>query len=142
METQTKICENTGMKQEKLTREQKEQLVNLLKQDYEEKMSAWNIDAFWKYIMQYCTKKENIKLYINLPAKWEFKWFNFECKIRDLKIFLNGGTSYEDTKLGEKISNLLYELENYLKAYWIKTYDEYELQDRILYPIFKEYHII
>ena len=39
METQTKICENTGMKQEKLTSEQKEQLVNLLKQEYEEKMS-------------------------------------------------------------------------------------------------------
>jgi hypothetical protein len=105
-------------------------------------MSAWDINAFGQYVMQYCTKNEDWKLQINLPAKWEFKWFNFECEIRDLRLFLNEENPSEDRNLGNKLANLLYELENYLKAYWIKIYDAYEPQDRILKPILKKYHIL
>lgn len=120
---------------------QKKQLLNILKtEEFEERMSAWDKDAFGEYVMKYCTKKEDLKLQINLPAKWKFKWFNFECNIRDLRLFLNEENPSEDKNLGEKIAKLLYALENYVKAYWIEM-DEYEIQDHILNPIFKKYHI-
>ena len=136
----TKIDGNKGTQKDKLTDAKKEELVDALKQELEEKMSAWDIDAFGEYVMKYCTKKEDLKLQINLPAKWKFKWFNFECNIRDLRLFLNEENPSEDKNLGNKIAKLLYSINDYIKAYWIEM-DEYEIQDRILNPIFKKYHI-
>ena len=120
---------------------QRKQLLNILKtEELEEKMSAWDIDAFGEYVMQYCTKNEDWKLQINLPAKWEFKWLNFECNTRDLRLFLNEENPSEDKNLGEKIAKLLYALEDYVKAYWIEM-DGPEIQKHILNPILKKYHI-
>jgi len=136
----TKIDGNKGTQKDKLTNTKKEELVDVLKQELEEKMSAWDIDAFGEYVMKYCTKNEDLKLQINLPAKWKFKWFNFECNIRDLRLFLNEENPSEDKNLGNKIAKLLYSINDYIKAYWIEM-DEYEIQDRILNPIFKKYHI-
>ena len=137
----TKIDGNKGTQKDKLTDAKKEELVDALKQELEEKMSAWDIDAFGEYVMKYCTKKEDLKLQINLPAKWKFKWLNFECNTRDLMSFFED-KPYGDEILGHKLANLLYGLEDYIEAYWIKTYDAYEPQDRILKPIFKKYHIL
>ena len=121
---------------------QRKQLLNILKtEELEEKMSAWDIDAFGEYVMKYCTKKEDLKLQINLPAKWKFKWFNFECNTRDLRLFLNEENPSEYKNLGNKIAKLLYSINDYIKTYWIEM-DEYEVQDRILKPIFKKYHIL
>ncbi len=126
---------------DKLPDPQRKQLLDVLKmQELEEKMSAWDIDAFGEYVMKYCTKDEDLKLQINLPAKWEFKWFNFECNIRDLRLFLNEENPSEDKNLGNKIAKLLYSINDYIKAYWIEM-DEYEVQNRILNPILKKYHI-
>ena len=120
---------------------QKKQLLNILKtEEFEERMSAWDKDAFGEYVMKYCTKKEDLKLQINLPAKWKFKWFNFGCNIRDLRLFLNEENPSEDKNLGEKIAKLLYALEDYVKAYWIEM-DGPEIQKHILDPILKKYHI-
>lgn len=116
------------------TLKQKELLDILKKQELEEKMLAWDINAFREYIMKYCIKIENWKLHINLPNKWEFKEFNFECNIRDLRLFLNNEDSSENAKLGENFANLLFALPDYLKAYWTEI-DEYEIQNRILNPI-------
>lgn len=136
----TKIEKNTGTNRNGVTKVPEEELASVLKQqELEEEMLVWNMDAFWEYVMMYCTKNEDWELCISLPNKWEFKWFNFKCKIRDLRSFFNEETS-KDTKLGEGIANLLHELDNYLKAYWIEA-DEYEVQNRILNPIFKKYHI-
>ena len=121
---------------------QRKQLLNILKtEELEEKMSAWDIDAFGEYVMKYCTKNEDLKLQINLPAKWKFKWFNFECNTRDLRLFLNEENPSEYKNLGNKIAKLLYSINDYIKTYWIEM-DEYEVQDRILKPIFKKYHIL
>ena len=136
----TKIDGNKGTQKDKLTDAKKEELVDALKQELEEKMSAWDIDAFGEYVMKYCTKKEDLKLQINLPAKWKFKWSKFECNIRDLMLFLNEENPSEDKNLGNKIAKLLYSINDYIKAYWIEM-DEYEIQNRILNPIFKKYHI-
>ncbi len=136
----TKIDGNKGTQKDRLTDTKKEELVDVLKQELEEKMSAWDIDAFGEYVMKYCTKNEDLKLQINLPAKWKFKWFNFECNIRDLRLFLNEENPSEDKNLGNKIAKLLYSINDYIKAYWIEM-DEYEIQDYILNPIFKKYHI-
>jgi hypothetical protein len=136
----TKIDGNKCTQKWKLTETKKEELVDALKQELEEKMSAWDIDAFGEYVMKYCTKDEDLKLQINLPAKWEFKWFNFECNIRDLRLFLNEENPSEDKNLGNKIAKLLYSINDYIKAYWIEM-DEYEVQNRILNPILKKYHI-
>ena len=136
----TKIDGNKGTQKDKLTDAKKEELDGVLKQELEEKMSAWDINAFGQYVMQYCTKNEDWKLQINLPAKWEFKWFNFECNIRDLRLFLNEENPSEDKNLGNKIAKLLFSINDYIKAYWLEM-DEYEIQDHILNPIFKKYHI-
>lgn len=136
----TIIYEGVGTNGDGVTKVPEEELASVLKQqELEEKMLDWSIDSFWEYIMLYRTKYKDWELCISLPNKWEFEWFNFKCKIRDLRLFLNEETS-EDTKLGEEIANLLYKLENYLKAYWIEA-DEYKVQDCILNPIFKKYHI-
>ena len=136
----TKIDGNKGSQTDKLTNTKKEELTDALKQELEEKMLAWDIDAFGEYVIQYCTKNEDWKLQIDLPAKWEFKWFNFEYNIRDLRLFLNEENPSENTNLGEKIAKMLYALNNYIKAYWIEM-DEYEIQDHIINPILKKYHI-
>ena len=135
-----KINQNKSAKTYEQTKTQKENMVQLLKQKLEEEMSIWNIDAFWEYLMKYCTKDEDWKLQIDLPAKWEFKWFNFECNIRDLRLFLNEENSSKDKNLEKKIAKLLYSINDYIKTYWIEI-DEYEIQDHIINPILKRYHI-
>lgn len=113
-----------------------------LKQTLEQEMSDWKINAFGEYIKQFCTKDEGWELLITLPPVkwkfWKFKWFNFKCKTRDLIHFLNKEAFFKYRYLGENIANLLYELENYIKAYWIEI-DEYEIQDLILNPILEKY---
>ena len=120
---------------------QRKQLLNILKtEEFEERMSAWDKDAFREYLILYCTKLEDWELQINVPAKWKFKWFNFECNTRDLRLFLNEEYPSEDKNLGEKIAKLLFALEDYVKAYWIEM-DDPEIQKHILNPILKKYHI-
>ena len=120
---------------------QRKQLLNILKtEEFEERMSAWDKDAFREYLILYCTKLEDWELQINVPAKWKFKWFNFECNTRDLRLFLNEENPSKDKNLGEKIAKLLYALEDYVKAYWIEM-DDPEIQKHILNPILKKYHI-
>lgn len=133
-----KIDKDESTEISKLTNAEEES-VAALKQKLEQEMSAWDINAFGEYVKQFCTKNEGWQLLITLPpVKWKFEWFNFKCETRELMLFLNEEASSKDSNLGKDIANLLYELENYLKAYWIEI-DEYKTQDLILNPILEKY---
>ena len=137
-----KIDGNKSTQTDKLTKEKKEELVDALKQELEEKMSGWDIDAFGEYVMQYCTKNEDWELQINLPAKWKFKWFKFSWDSWNLMLIFSKdyNNNDEDKELRNKLGELIYALEDYVKAYWIEM-DGPEIQKHILNPILKKYHI-
>ena len=134
----TKIDGNKGTQTDKLTNAKKEELADALKQELEEKMLAWDIDAFGEYVMQYCTKNEDWELQINLPAKWEFKWFKFSWDTWNLMLIFSKDyeNDDEDKELRNKLGELIYALEDYVKAYWIEI-DGPEIQKHILRPILK-----
>lgn len=117
-----------------LSNSQRKQLLNILKtEEFEERMMAWDKDAFREYLMLYCTKFKDWELQINVPAKWKFKWFNFECEFLDYYNNLH--------ELGEKISKLERALQDYMKVYWVEI-DRHDIQVCIINPILRKYHML
>ena len=132
---------------------QRKQLFDALKmQEFEERMLDGDIDAFREYLMLYCTEVKDGDLQIDLPAKWEFKWFKFSWDISELKFLFNEVSNKEDPyreilagetshkELGIEIAKLFDAFEDYVKAYQTRVFQR-KFERSILNPIFEKYGI-
>ena len=96
----------------------------------------WNVEAVIKDLKEHHVKiEEDVemmwyewkKVYINLPAVWEFKWFKFEYFVSYDCVFK--GDFESDPELEKKsysmkeVSNLLKAMNGYMQAMGVETYD-------------------
>ena len=93
----------------------------------------WDEELILKYLKKYCVKvEENAnmmwytwrKIYIKLPAIWNFKWFNFDCfasyKAIYKKDFENNPEFKNKSFLEEEIQKLLQAMNEYMREFWVE----------------------
>ena len=122
----------------------------------------WKKNELIKIIKENCvtpwegTEKLWVKwktYHINLPAKWEFKWFNFDYFISDKSYpystyvsldkipdgiqITNRHDLIEESKTIEKIAELLEAIRSYFKANWVIMDKNVNFQEDLLEEKFK-----
>jgi len=132
--------EKLRSKLEWLSPEEKDKLLEILKQDKKERNNLgceslyWNKDAILDDLIEnhvYIDEDIEIEMlghrwkliYINLPKIGNFEWFKFDCFISDYsyhKKEFESGSEYDEKLYSmDEIADLLEALNRYMRAYWV-----------------------
>lgn len=114
-----------------LSDDQVMQLFDTLRQEHKKRTEEYeNVDSLVEDLKKNHVKVEKHvemvwhewkKIYIDLPAKWDFKWFKFNFfvskSINVSKLMINDSTSCSM----KEISELFWAINSYMKASWVNT---------------------